>query len=56
MDKDMVCKGNEIFNHEKKWEILPFTTTWMDLEGIKLSEVSQRQTPWYHLHVKSETA
>ena len=26
-------------------EILPFATTWMDFEGIMLSEISQRQTP-----------
>ena len=25
----------------RKKEILPFVTTWMDLEGIMLSEVSQ---------------
>ena len=28
----------------KNDEILPFGTTWMDLEGIMLSEVSQRKT------------
>ena len=28
----------------KKNEILPFATTWMELEGIKLSEISQRKT------------
>ena len=27
----------------RKNEILPFATTWMDLEGIVLSEISQRQ-------------
>ena len=27
-----------------KNEILPFATAWMDLEGIMLSEVSQRKT------------
>ena len=27
-----------------KKEILPFATTWMDLEGIMLSEISQRKT------------
>ena len=27
----------------EKNEILPFATTWMDLEGIMLSEVSQRK-------------
>ena len=28
----------------KKNESLPFATTWMDLEGIILSEISQRKT------------
>ena len=27
----------------KKNEILPFTTTWMDLESITLSEISQEK-------------
>ena len=27
----------------KKNEILPFVTTWMDLEGIILSEIRQRE-------------
>ena len=27
-------------------EILPFPTTWMDLEGIMLRETSQRQIPY----------
>ena len=28
----------------RKNEILPFATTWMELEGIMLSEISQRKT------------
>ena len=28
----------------KKNEILPFATTWMELKGIMLSEISQRKT------------
>ena len=31
----------------KKNEILPFATTWMDLEGIILSEISQREKDKY---------
>ena len=29
---------------QKNEEILPFATTWMDLEGIMLSKISQRKT------------
>ena len=29
---------------KKKNGTLPFVTTWMDLEGIMLSEISQRKT------------
>ena len=31
----------------KKNEILPFATTWMELDGIMLSEISQRKTKSY---------
>ena len=36
--------------------ILPSVATWMDLEGIMLSEMSQRKTNTllYHLYVKSK--
>ena len=34
----------------KKNEILPFATTWMELEGIMLSEISQRKTKIIWLH------
>ena len=32
----------EYYSAIKKNEILPFVTTWMDLEGIMLSEISQK--------------
>jgi len=45
MDKeDMIYIYNGILLSHKKNEILPFGTTWMDLEGIMLSEISQRKT------------
>ena len=34
----------EYYSAIKKNEILPFATTWMELEGIKLSKISQRKT------------
>ena len=33
----------EYYSAIKKNEILPLTTTWMELEGIMLSEISQRK-------------
>ena len=44
----------------RKDEILPFATTWMDLENIVLRKISQEQlrTIWFHSYVgnKTETA
>ena len=38
----------------KKKEIMPFKATWMDLEIVILTEVSQRKTnAAYHLYVES---
>ena len=44
-----------LFSHKKK-EVLPFAATWMDLENIILSEVSQTKTNMisYYLYVKSK--
>ena len=42
----------------KKNEILPFATTWMDLESIMHNEISQTEKDkysiWYHLYVDSK--
>ena len=35
----------EYYSAIKKKEIMPFAATWMDLDIITLSEVSQRQIP-----------
>lgn len=35
-----------LFGHKKK-EILPFAKTWMDLEGIMLSEINQTEKEKY---------
>ncbi|KAF0876904.1 LORF2 protein, partial [Crocuta crocuta] len=44
----------EYYSPIKKNEILPSVTTWMDLEGIMLSEISQRKTntALFHLYVE----
>ena len=44
----------EYFSAIKKNEIMPFAATRMDLEIIKLSEESQKDIIWYHLHVESK--
>ena len=38
---------NGILFIHKKNEILPFAATWMDLEGIMLSEISQMEKEKY---------
>ncbi|KAF0874559.1 LORF2 protein, partial [Crocuta crocuta] len=39
----------EYYSVMKKNEILPFTITWMELEGIILSEISQSEKDKYHM-------
>ena len=50
MDKeDVVCIHTmEYYSDIKKNEIMPFAATWMDLEIIILSEVSQTEKDKYH--------
>ena len=51
MDKeDVVHIHNGIlFSHKKKKQMLPFATTWMELEGIMLSEISQVEKDKYQM-------
>ena len=39
----------EYYLANKKNEILPFATTWMELEGIMLSEISQSEKDKDHM-------
>ena len=39
----------EYYAAERKEELLPFVTTWMDLESIMLSEISQVVKDKYHM-------
>ena len=39
---------NGMLLSHKKYEILPFVTTWIDLEGIMLNETSQTEKDKYH--------
>ena len=43
-----VCVNSGILLSHKK-EIMPFPATWMDLEIIILSEVSQKEKDKYHM-------
>ena len=46
----------EYYSAIKKNGTLPFAATWMDLEGIMLSEISQTMTNavWYPLYMESK--
>ena len=39
----------EYYSAIKKNEIMPFAATWMELEALKLSEVSQKEKDKYHM-------
>ena len=39
----------EYYSAIKKNKIMPFAATWMDLEIITLSEVSQKEKDKYHM-------
>ena len=39
----------EFYAVERKEELLPFVTAWMELESIMLSEISQAVKDKYHM-------
>ena len=39
----------EYYTAERKEELLPFTTAWMDLESIMLNEISHSEKNNYHM-------
>ena len=45
----MVFIHNGILLSHKKNKIMPFAATWMELETLILSEVSQKEKDKYHL-------
>ena len=49
-EEDVVHIYNGILlGHKKELKIMPFAATWMDLEIIILSEVSQKENDRYHM-------
>ena len=50
MDKEDVVYiyNGMLFSHQKN-EILPFATTWIELEGIMLSEINQSEKGNFHM-------
>ena len=49
MDEEDIHVYNRILLSRKKDECLPFATTWIELEGIMLSEISQTEKDKYHM-------
>ena len=49
MNQDVVHIHNGILLSHRKNEIMPFAATWMQLEIIILSEVSQKEKDKYHI-------
>ena len=39
----------EFYTAERKKELIPFATAWMELENIMLSEISQAMRDKYHM-------
>ena len=44
-----ICTTMEYYSAMRKKEVLPFAMTWIDLEGIVLSEISQIEKDKYYM-------
>ena len=55
MDKEVLHTCNRILLNHKKNKIMPSAATWMELETLKLSELSQKEKDKYHMisHLES---
>ena len=49
MDKEDDLYDMEYYSAIQKNEILPYATTWLELESIMLSEISQSEKDKYHM-------
>ena len=47
--EDVVYIHNGILLSHKKNDIMPFAATWMELENLILSEMSQKDKDKYHM-------
>ena len=56
MDEEDIHTYNGILLSHKKDECLPFATTWIEPEGIRLSEISQTEKDEYHRISKKKNA
>ena len=48
-DRDVIHMHSGILLSHKKDETLPFVTTWVDLENVMLSEISQMEKDKNHM-------
>ena len=49
MNKKVMIYTVEYYTAERKKQLLPFTTAWMELESIMLSEIIQAVRDKYHV-------
>ena len=48
-ERTVVIYTIEYYAAERKKEVLPFATAWMELESIMISEISQAVKDKYHM-------